>query len=164
MWKKRSRLRYLLIPIYNIIEWFRLCFHPWQKEENKYWKYENDRLPKATPYILIAIEFIIIFWWNILWYNNYLLYLTDNEPIIKLNERIVHNENISNLWFFNDSFYDDAEKEMKNIIDTKLNCDYYWEDATEKPNIQLDKQFRNETCEELKPKLLELAEDPKYNK
>lgn len=160
LWRKWSRLRCLLIPIYNIIVWIQLCFYVWKKEDNEYWKYNGEKLP-IIAYIILIIEFIIILWRDIFWDKINLPY--EDKPLIKFNERIDNNEKISNLMLRNDSFYNDAEKEMKNIVDTKLNCNCFWENATEKPTIKVDENFWYSVYEEFEPKLLELAEDPKYN-
>ena len=45
LWKKWSRLRYLLIPIYNIFVFIQLSFFPWEKHDNEFWKYNSKKLP-----------------------------------------------------------------------------------------------------------------------
>ena len=66
LWREWSRLRCLLIPIYNIIVWIELAYFIWQKEDNKYWKYNNEKLPKIA-YLILILEFIIVFWWIFFW-------------------------------------------------------------------------------------------------
>ena len=161
LWKKWSRLRCLLIPIYNIIVWIQLAFYTWQKEDNSYWKYNGEKLPKIA-YLILVIEFIIILWWNTIWERVNLPY--EDKPLTKFNERVYQNEKIEDLLLWNDDFDEESRKITKDIVDTKLNCDCFWENATEKPTIKVDENFWNSVYEELEPKLLELAEDPKYNK
>jgi len=160
LWRKWSRLLCLLIPIYNIIVWFQLAFHTWKKEDNEYWKYDSEKLP-IIAYLILVIEFIIVLWWSMIWDRIDLPY--GDEPLNKFNERIEDNEKVENLLMWNDEFYEESTKMTKEIIDTKLNCDCFWENATEKPTIKVDENFWNSVYEELEPKLLELAEDPKYN-
>jgi hypothetical protein len=160
LWRKWTRLRCLLIPIYNIIVWFQLAFYTWKKEENKYWKYNGEKLPKLA-YLILIIEFIIVLWWNTIWDRINLPY--EDKPLNKFNERVYQNDKIANLLIWNDDFDAESRKMTKSIVDTKLNCDCFWENATEKPTIKVDENFWDSVYEELKPKLLELAEDPKYN-
>lgn len=160
LWRKWSRLRCLLIPIYNIIVWIQLAFYIWKKEDNIYWKYNGKKLPKIA-YIILTIEFIIVFWRNFFWEKINSLY--EDKPLITFNERIDNNEKISDLMLRNDSFYDDAEKEMKNIVDTRLNCNCFWENATEKPTIKVNEDFWNNVYSEFENKLIELSNNPKYN-
>lgn len=160
LWKKWAWLRCLLIPIYNIIVWFKLSFYLWEKEDNKYWKYNGEKLPKIA-YIILIVEFIIVFWWNFFWDKVKSLY--EDKPLSQFNERVNQNEKIEDLLLWNDDFDKESRKITKDIVDTKLNCDCFWEKATEKPTIKVDENFWNSVYEELEPKLLELAEDPKYN-
>lgn len=160
LWRKWSRLRCLLIPIYNIIVWIQLAFYTWKKEENEYWKYNGEKLP-IIAYIILFIELVIVIWWNTIWQKINLPY--EDKPLNKFNERVENNENIENLLLRNDEFYEESSKLTKEIVDTKLNCDCFWENATEKPTMKVDETFWNSVYEELEPKLLELAKDPKYN-
>ena len=160
LWRKWSRLRCLLIPIYNIIVWIQLSFYIWKKEDNIYWKYNGEKLP-IIAYIILIMEFVIILWRDIFWGKINLPY--EDKPLIGFNERIDNNTKISSLMLRNDSFYNDAEKEMKNIVDTKLNCDCFWENATEKPTTKVDENFWYSVYEEFEQKLMEMAENPKYN-
>ena len=107
------------------------------------------------------MEFVIILWRDIFWGKINLPY--EDKPLIGFNERIDNNTKISSLMLRNDSFYNDAEKEMKNIVDTKLNCDCFWENATEKPTTKVDENFWYSVYEEFEQKLMEMAENPKYN-
>lgn len=160
LWRKWSRLLCLLIPIYNIIVWIQLSFYVWKKEDNEYWKYNWEKLP-TIAYIILIVEFIIVLWRNIIWDKINLPY--EDRPLTNFNERIENNEKISNLMLRSDSFYNDAEKEMKNIVDTKLNCNCFWENATQKPTIKVDENFWNEVYAEFEDKLLELSNSSKYN-
>ena len=87
----------------------------------------------------------------------------DKKNITQFNERVYQNEKIENLLIWNDDFDNESRKITKDIVDKKLNCDCFWENATEKPTIKVDENFWNSVYEELEPKLLELAEDSKYN-
>lgn len=160
LWRKWSRLLCLLIPIYNIIVWIQLSFYVWKKEDNEYWKYTWEKLP-TVAYVILIVEFIIVLWRNIIWDKISLPY--EDRPLTNFNERIENNEKISNLMLRNDSFYNDAEKEMKNIVDTKLNCNCFWENATQKPTIKVDENFWNEVYAEFEDKLLELSNSSKYS-
>ena len=160
LWRKWSRLRCLLIPIYNIIVWIQLGFYTWKKEENKYWKYNGEKLPKLA-YLILVIEFIIVLWRNTIWERINLPY--EDKPLNEFNERVYQNDKITNLLIWNDDFDAESRKITKEIVDTKLDCDCFWENSTQKPTIKVDENFWNSVYEELEPKLLELAEDPKYN-
>lgn len=161
LWRKWSRLRCLLIPIYNIVVWFQLAFYTWKKEDNTYWKYNGEKLP-TLAYTILIIEFITVFWWIFFWYKIESLY--EDKPLTQFNERVNQNERIEDLLLWNDDFDKESRKITKDIVDTNLNCDCFWDNATEKPNVKVDENFWNSVYEELEPKLLELAEDPKYNK
>jgi hypothetical protein len=161
LWRKWSRLWCLLIPIYNIIVWLQLSFYVWKKEDNEYWKYNGEKLP-SIAYIILIVEFIIVIWRNFIWDKIESLY--EDKPLAQFNERVYQNEKIEDLLLWNDDFDEESRKITKDIVDTKLNCDCFWENATEKPNIKVDENFWNSVYEELEPKLLELAENPKYNK
>ena len=160
LWRKWSRLRCLLIPIYNIIVWIQLSFYVWKKEDNIYWKYNGEKLP-TIAYLILIVEFIIVLWRNTVSERINLPY--EDKPLERFNERVYQNDKIANLLIWNDDFDEESRKITKNIVDTKLNCNCFWEDATEKPTIKVDEKFWDSVYEELEPKLLELAEDPKYN-
>lgn len=160
LWRKWTRLRCLLIPIYNIIVWIQLAFYTWKKEDNEYWKYDEKKLP-VIAYIILTIEFVAILWWNYFWDKVTSLY--EDKPLNKFNERVYQNDKLTDLLIWNDDFDAESRKMTKEIVDKKLNCDCFWEDATQKPTIELDENFWNSVYEELEPKLLELAEDPNYN-
>lgn len=161
LWRKWSRLRCLLIPIYNIIVWLQLSFYVWKKEDNEYWKYNGEKLP-IIAYIILIVEFIVVVWRNFFWDKIESLY--EDKPLTQFNERVYQNEKIEDLLLWNDDFDEESRKITKDIVDTKLNCDCFWDNATEKPTIKVDENFWYSVYEELEPKLLELAEDPKYNK
>ncbi len=161
LWRKWSRLRCLLIPIYNIIVWLQLSFYVWKKEDNEYWKYNGEKLP-IIAYIILIVEFIVVVWRNFFWDKIESLY--EDKPLTQFNERVYQNEKIEDLLLWNDDFNEESRKITKDIVDTKLNCDCFWDNATEKPTIKVDENFWYSVYEELEPKLLELAEDPKYNK
>lgn len=160
LWRKWSRLWCLLIPIYNIIVWLQLSFYVWKKEDNEYWKYNGEKLP-SIAYIILIVEFIIVIWRNFIWDKIESLY--EDKPLAQFNERVYQNEKIEDLLLWNDDFDEESRKITKDIVDTKLNCNCFWEDATEKPVIKVDEKFWDSVYEELEPKLLELAEDPKYS-
>lgn len=151
LWRKWSRLLCLLIPIYQIIVIFQLSLHRWKKEDNAYWKYNGEKLPILAS-LLLVIEFIIVFGWNIFWEKINLPY-TD-KPLIEFNKWIDNHEGMYTFLIIN---YDNLQKEMKDIVDTKLNCNCFWESATEKPTIDLDEDFWNEVYVEYEDKLLQLA-------
>lgn len=161
LWRKWSRLRCLLIPIYNIIVWLQLSFYVWKKEDNEYWKYNGEKLP-IIAYIILIVEFIVVVWRNFFWDKIESLY--EDKPLTQFNERVYQNEKIEDLLLWNDDFNEESRKITKDIVDTKLNCNCFWDNATEKPTIKVDENFWYSVYEELEPKLLELAEDPKYNK
>jgi len=150
LWRKWSRLRCLLIPIYNIIVWIDLWFYPWKKEDNEYWKHHDEKLP-IIAYIILVIEFIIVLWWNIFWEKISCYY--DDKPLIEFSERLNENKDIYEKIDYNFSFFE----ETKNIVDSKLNCDCFWNEATETTDVTLDENFWYEVYDELKNRLLESA-------
>ena len=158
LWKKWTRLWYLLIPVYNIFISIKLGFCRWQKEDNEYWKYKNKKLP-VIAYIILIIEFFMVLWWNIFWKKPDFPFR--DRPFMEYTKWLDENDLRDDEW--SDSFDEDAGKEFLNIVNSKLNCDCFWDEATEKPTTKLNKEIWYEIYHEFEDKLLEMAKDPKYD-
>jgi hypothetical protein len=159
LWKKWSRLRCLLIPIYNIFVLIQLSFFPWEKHDNEYWKYNGKDLP-IIAYIILIVEFTMVLWCIIFWKQPDFPYR--DRPLIEYMQRLDENKEIDNL-LWDDSFDEEAWKEFMNIVNSKLNCNCFWDNPTEKPTIKIDRKFWDEVYDEFENKLLELANNPKYS-
>ena len=102
----------------------------------------------------------MILWYVIFWKQPNFPYR--DRPYIEYIEWFDENEEIENL-LLNDSYNEDAWKEFMNIVNSKLNCNCFWDNPTEKPTIKIDRKFWDEVYEEFENKLLELANNPKYS-
>ena len=158
LWKKWSRLRCLLIPIYNLFIIIQLSFFPWEKHDNQYWKYNNEKLPTIV-YIILIVEVIMVFWYKIFWKQPDFPFR--DRPFIEYGKWLDENNLRDDEW--SDSFDEEARKEFENIVNSKLNCNCFWDNPTEKPTVKIDRKFWEEVYSEFETKLLELANDPKYS-
>ena len=151
LWKGGEWVAFLLIPLYNLYIWFMLSFHPWEKFNNVYWLYEEKKTSR-TWILIFVVELLLFLSWNMFW--DYISRYYEDQPLKEFNEWVSEHEEVDRL-LSNDITYMKAQKLMKKIADDKLGCDCFWEDATEKPDRNLDATFWREVYSEFEEKILE---------